>query len=70
MLKNGLLNPNEFEIEEDYYEDKEKCVAACKRLIDSWSSELETQMLEAFIKLYYDEMVGLKKQHIVFNECK
>jgi len=57
-MENNLLNPKEFEIIEDNYgcEDTEKGVAACKKLIDKWTPELETQMLEAFIKLYYDDM--------------
>lgn len=40
MLNNLLLNPKEFEIE----------------LIEKWTPQLETEMLEAFIRLYYDEM--------------
>ncbi len=56
MLNNWLLNPKDFKIDEDCCEDVEKGIVACKRLIDKWTPELETQMLEAFIKLYYDEM--------------
>lgn len=56
MLNKGLLNPKDFEIDEDCCEDIEKGVAACKRLIDGWTPELEAQMLKAFIKLYYDDM--------------
>lgn len=56
MLNNTLLNPKDFEIEDDFCEDVEKGIAACKRLIAKWTPELETQMLEAFIKLYCDDM--------------
>ena len=56
MRNNGLLNPEDFEIDEECCEDIEKSMAACKRLIDKWTPELETQMLNAFIKLYYDDM--------------
>lgn len=56
MLDKGLLNHKDFKIDEDCCEDVEKGIVACKRLIDRWTLELETQMLNAFIKLYYDEM--------------
>ncbi|WP_315109731.1 hypothetical protein [Clostridium intestinale] len=56
MLNNGLLNPKDFEIDEDYCEDTEKGMEACERLIDRWTPDLEDQMLNAFIKLYYDDM--------------
>ncbi len=56
MLNNGLLDPKDFEIDEDCCEDIEEGIDACKRLIDRWTPELETQMLKAFIKLYYDDM--------------
>jgi len=56
MLNNRLLNLKDFEIDEDCCEDVEKGIAACKRLTEKWTPELETQMLEAFIKLYYDDM--------------
>lgn len=56
MLNEGILNPKDFEISEDSCEDVEKGIAACERLIDSWTPELENQTLEAFIRLYYDEM--------------
>lgn len=56
MLNNGLLNPKDFEIDEDCCEDIEKGMEACERLIDRWTPELEAQMLNAFIKLYYDDM--------------
>ena len=55
--KSTLLNPKEFEIDCDCdYEDEEKCIAACERLVEKWTPELETQMLEAFIKFYYSSM--------------
>ena len=53
MLNNLLLNPKEFEIDE---EDGGKGFIYCKRLIEKWTSQLEMEMLEAFIRLYYDEM--------------
>jgi hypothetical protein len=53
---NVLLNPENFEIDEDSCEDTEKGIAACKKLIENWTPELENQMLEAFIKLYYNNM--------------
>lgn len=56
MINKGLLNPKDFEINEDCCEDVEKGIVTCKRLIESWTPELENQMLEAFIKLYYDDM--------------
>ncbi|MFM9329354.1 DUF6985 domain-containing protein [Paenibacillus mesotrionivorans] len=56
MLNNGLLNPENFEIDEDCCEDGETCIEACNRLIEKWTPELENEMLEAFIKLYYAEM--------------
>lgn len=56
MINNRLLNPKNFVIDEDCCEDAEKGIAACKRLIEKWTPELETLMLDAFIKLYYDEM--------------
>lgn len=56
MLDKRLLNPKNFEIDEDCCEDVEKGITACKRLIERWTPELEIQMLEAFIKLYYDDM--------------
>ncbi len=52
-----LLNPEEFEID-TLNEEKEKGVACCKKLIEQWNPQLETEMLEAFIRLYYDEMYG------------
>jgi len=62
MPNNTLLNPSEFEIDEEICGNRgrnaEKGVAACKRLIEKWTPELETQMLEAFIALYNDEMYG------------
>lgn len=56
MKNKGLLNPNDFEMDKDCCEDVEKIVVACKRLMEKWTPELENQMLEAFIKLYYDDM--------------
>lgn len=50
MLNSMLLNPKNFEIDENCCEDVEKSIAACKRLIEKWTPELETHMLEAFIK--------------------
>ena len=58
-MRKTLLNPAEFEISEEFLEDLEdgeKALAACKSLAESWSAELETEMLQAFITLYYDEM--------------
>ena len=55
MQEKLLLNPEKFEIDE-YYGDVEEGVASCKRLIEKWTSQLENEMLEAFIRLYYDEM--------------
>ena len=55
MLNNLLLNPKEFKIDE-LGEDEGKCASYCKRLIEKWTSQLETEMLEAFIRLYYDKM--------------
>lgn len=52
MQNDFLLKPEKFEIDED----REKCVAYCQRLIQNWTLQLETEMLEAFICLYYDEM--------------
>ena len=56
MLNNLLLNPEEFIIDENDEMDGEKGVIYCKRLIEKWNPQLETEMLEAFIHLYYDEM--------------
>ena len=62
MLNMGLLNPSEFEIAEEINENRFETdgenngTITCKKLIEKWSPELENQMLEAFIKLYYDEM--------------
>ena len=56
MVKNMLLNPKEFDVDVDDCEDKKKGLAACNRLIDKWTPELETKMLDAFIKFYDDEM--------------
>ena len=61
MLNNLLLNPKEFvidEIDEIDEIDGENNDIYCKRLIEKWTPQLETEMLEAFIRLYYDEMYG------------
>ena len=58
MLKNLLLNLKEFVIEEIEGIDGENNDIYCKRLIENWTPQLETEMLEAFIRLYYDEMYG------------
>lgn len=55
MTNDLLLNPKEFEIDE-IDEDGRKNSIYCKRLIEKWTPQLETEMLEAFIRLYYDEM--------------
>ena len=55
MTNNLLLNPKEFKIDE-IDADGWKGAIYCKRLIEKWTPELETKMLEAFIRLYYDEM--------------
>lgn len=56
MINKGLLNPENFEINEECCGNMEKGIAACKRLIEKWTPELEKQMLKAFIKLYYDDI--------------
>ena len=55
MQNNLLLNPKEFNID-DLGEDEGKGTIYCKKLIEKWTPQLETEMLEAFIRLYYDEM--------------
>lgn len=55
MPDNLLLNPKEFEIDE-ISESGEKGAIYCKKLIEKWTPQLEAEMLEAFIHLYYDEM--------------
>ena len=55
MPENLLLNPKEFKIVE-LDEDGGKGALSCKRLIENWTPQLETEMLEAFIRLYYDDM--------------
>ena len=55
MTNNLLLNPKEFEIDE-IDEDGRKNSIYCRKLIEKWTPELEAKMLEAFIRLYYDEM--------------
>ncbi len=57
MQNKLLLNPNEFVIDDEMDEDMEiEGAVYCKRLIEKWTPELETEMLEAFIRLYYNEM--------------
>ena len=56
MITKGLLNPKDFKINEDYCENVDKGIIACQSLIENWTPELENQMLEAFIKLYYNDM--------------
>lgn len=52
----SLINPNEFKIIDGWRENNEKNLSVCRLLIEKWTPELECQMLEAFIKLYYDDM--------------
>lgn len=55
MQSDLLLNPKEFEIDK-LDEDGEKGVIYCEKLIEKWTPQLETEMLEAFIRFYYEEM--------------
>ncbi len=55
MPNNLLLNPEKFKID-GMDEDDGKGVIYCKRLIEKWTPQLETEMLETFIRLYYNEM--------------
>ena len=55
MMNGCLLDPEEFEIEPSF-DNEEECEKYCKRLIEKWSPELEREMLEAFIRFYYDNM--------------
>lgn len=55
MRNNLLLDPKEFQIHLNI-DDEEKNELYCRRLIDKWTPQLENEMLEAFISLYYDEM--------------
>lgn len=55
MPDNLLLNPKEFEIGETD-ENGGNGSVYCKSLTEKWTPQLETEMLEAFIRLYYDEM--------------
>lgn len=57
MANNLLFNTAEFKIVEGDG-DGEKGAIYCKKLIESWTPKLETEMLEAFIRLYNDEMYG------------
>ena len=55
-MQNGLLlDPEEFEIE-DELDDEETTEDYCRRLIEKWTPELENEVLQAFIKFYYDNM--------------
>ena len=55
MMNSCLLDPEEFEIEPSF-DDEEEGEEYCKRLKEKWSPELEREMLEAFIRHYYDNM--------------
>ncbi len=55
MQDNLLLNPEEFTIDTSDG-DEGKGAIYCKRLIEKWTPQLETEMLEAFIRLYYEDM--------------
>lgn len=55
MKDNLLLNPKEFKIDETIVNGKRGSIY-CKRLIEKWTPQLESEMLEAFIHLYYDDM--------------
>ena len=55
MADKTLLDPHTFEIDVDI-EDEELNDLYCKRLIEKWDTSLENEMLEAFIRLYYDDM--------------
>ena len=55
-MQNGLLlDPEEFEIE-DELDDEETTEDYCRRLIEKWTPELENEVLQAFMKFYYDNM--------------
>lgn len=59
MQNKLLLNPMEFEIGEETHKAMGLEIDGsvyCKRLMEKWTPELETEMLEAFIHLYYDEI--------------
>ena len=55
MQGNLLLDPEEFEIN-DAIDDEETTENYCRRLIEKWTPELENEVLQAFIKFYYDNM--------------
>jgi len=55
MQDNLLLNPEEFKIDQ-VIKDAEKNTASCKKLIEKWTPELENETLEAFLRLYFDDM--------------
>ena len=50
-----LLDPKKFIIDNADM-DEEKNALYCKNLIEKWTPQLEKEMLEAFIRLYYDDM--------------
>lgn len=55
-IKDGLLlNSQEFKIEQADIEDEEQNTLICKRLIEKWTPELETQVLDAFVDFYCGE---------------
>lgn len=55
MENRCLLNPDEFEIDV-CIDDEELNETYCNKLIENWTPELETEMLQAFINYYYEEM--------------
>ena len=55
MQGNLLLDPEKFEID-DAIDDEETTETHCRRLIEKWTPELENEVLQAFIKFYYDNM--------------
>ena len=50
-----LLDPQKFEIFEERGSGKQG-VLACEKLREHWTPQLEAEMLEAFIRLYYDDL--------------
>ena len=50
-----LLDPDKFNIEV-YIDDEEINETYCNKLIENWTSELETETLQAFINYYYKDM--------------
>ncbi len=55
MQNELLLNPDEFDIDLEI-DDEDMNNLYCNKLIENWTPELESEMLAAFIKLYYDDM--------------